>query len=179
MGSVKSSAGPHETGARRNTWRTADAAPKSLRLLASIDGSERTGRILEHAIDLATGGREVEVILLNVQPAPAGGRLRGYGSFKQAEIRHRLIHDLGERALSSASRRLETAGVAHKSRVELGDPVAAVLRCAEEEGCNLILVSEPELGQMRRWLLETVGLSFSSSAARVVQLAKVPVMVVK
>ena len=28
----------------------------------------------------------IKVVLLNVQPAPADGRLRGYGSFKRDEI---------------------------------------------------------------------------------------------
>ncbi|MBI4274149.1 MAG: universal stress protein [Rhizobiales bacterium] len=106
---------------------------------------------------------------------PASSR----GSFKHDEIHDRLVDDLGKPIITSVGRTLDQGGIAHKDRIELGEPVQTIIRCANEERCNLIVVSEPRAGVIRRWLARTAGLSFGSVASNVVQLAEVPVIVVK
>jgi nucleotide-binding universal stress UspA family protein len=150
-----------------------------LRVLAVIDGSERTGRVLAFALDLAHQGRGVETILLGTVSEPPDGRLRGYGSFKRKEIHAQLKDITGARVVAAAARRLDQAGITHKDRVEVGDPVETILRVAEEEGSDIILLGDPPGGAFRRWLPRLSGLSVSTVAGEVTRLATIPVVVVK
>jgi nucleotide-binding universal stress UspA family protein len=150
-----------------------------LKVLAVIDGSERTARVLDHLRGLALRGTKLETVLLNVQPNPEDGRLRGYGSFKNRVIHDRLINDLGMPVVSSAGRRLGQTGIPHKERIELGDAAKTILRVAQEERCDLILLGEAHPGAVRRWFAEAIGLVLGSIGSQVVQLADMPVIVVK
>lgn len=165
--------------AARPTRRAVETKHNTQKILAAVDGSERTGRVLEYLIGLAESGIPIEVVVLNVQPAPEDWRLRGYGSFKQEEIHDRLVNDLGKPIVRSVGRRLDQAEIAHKERIELGALAETILRCANEERCDLIVVSEPRPGAIRRWLTRTTGLSFGSVASNVAQLAEISVIVVK
>ena len=159
--------------------RPAKVEVRPLKLLAVIDGSERTGRIIEHALALAQGARPVEVVLLGAVRAPPDGRLRGYGSFKRDAVHARLKEAVGQRAVSAAARRFDHQGVAHKDRIEVGDPVATILRVAAEEGADMVLVGDAPAGRLRRWLPRAIGLSLATVANQVAQLAPIPVVVVK
>jgi nucleotide-binding universal stress UspA family protein len=150
-----------------------------MKILAVIDGSERTGRVLEHLRGLALRGAKLQTVLLNVQPNPEDGRLRGYGSFKNQAIHDRLVNDLGRPVVSSAGRRLDQAGILHKERIELGDATKTILRVAQEERCDLILLGEARPGAVRRWLAKATGVALGSIGTQVVQLADMPVVVVK
>ncbi len=161
------------------TKRAIETKPRTQKILAAVDGSERTGRVLEYLIGLAESGFSIEVVVLNVQPEPEDWRLRGYGSFKQDEIHDRLVNDLGKPIVASVGRTLDQANIAHKERVELGALADTILRCAREERCELIVVSEPRPGALRRWLARTAGISFGSVASKVVQLAEMTVITVK
>ncbi len=148
-----------------------------LRVLAVVDGSECTGRVMKCLIGLYVGRGPIEVVLLNVQPKPQDWRLRGYGWFQREAIHDRLINDLGKRVIASAARHLDGAGVAHKDRIELGEPGEIILRCAHEEGCDLIVLAEPRPSALRTWLMRALRLSIGSTASFVVHLARVPVVV--
>jgi nucleotide-binding universal stress UspA family protein len=149
------------------------------RILVVIDGSERTGRILEFALGLAQEGPGAEVVLLGVVRAPPDGRLRGYGSFKRHEIHTRLKDVLRQRAVTAAARRLNQAGVTHLDRIEIGDPIETILRVAEQESCDLIVVGDAPAGVFRRWLPKATGLSVATVAGQIAQLASVAVVIVK
>lgn len=170
-GKQKAAAGPAR--------RAVKAKPRAQKILVAVDGSERTGRVLEFLIGLSESGMPIEVIVLNVQPKPEDWRLRGYISFKQDEIHDRLVNDLGKPIVSSVGRTLDQGGIAHKDRIELGEFAETILKCASEERCDLIVVSEPRPGAIHRWLTRTTGLSFGSVASNVVQLAEMSVIVVK
>ena len=160
--------------------RTATANLGSQKVLVVIDGSERTGRVIEYAVSLTQGGRGFEVVLLGVVPEPPDGRLRGYGSFKRDAIHARLKDDaIGQRAVVAAARRFDQAGVSHKDRIEVGDPAETILRVAEEEDCDVVLLGDAPAGAFRRWLPKVIGLSVATVASQVAQLAAVPVVVIK
>ena len=150
-----------------------------LKVLAVVDGSERTGRVLDYLGGPALRGAKIETVLLNIQPEPEDGRLRGYGSFKKQVIHDRLINDLGKRVVSSAGRRLGQPGIVHKERIEIGDAAETILRVAQEERCDLILLGEAHPGAVRRWLAKATGVALGSIGSQVVQLADIPVVVVK
>ena len=150
-----------------------------LKVLAVIDGSERTGRVLDYLRGLVLHGAKLETVLLNIQPKPEEGRLRGYGSFNRHVIHDRLINDLGKRVVSSAGRRLGQPGIVHKERIEIGDTAETILRVAQEERCDLILLGEAHPGAVRRWLAKATGVALGSIGSQVMQLADMPVVVVK
>lgn len=159
--------------------RTAGAKLGSTKILVVIDGSERTGRVIEYVLGLAQNVRDVEVVLLGVVPEPPDGRLRGYGSFKRDEIHARLKDVLGERAVMTAARRFDQAGVSHGDRIEVGNPAETVVRVATEERCDLIVLGAAPLAAFQRWLLQAMRVSVATVAREVVELAAIPVLVVK
>ena len=165
--------------ARQSVQPIATAKPGSSKVLVVIDGSERTGRIIEYALRLARDGRGLEVVLLAAVPEPPDGRLRGYGSFKRDEIHARLKDAVGQRAVAAAARRFDQAGVSHKDRIEVGDPAETILRVAGEEGCDIVLLGDEPAGTFKRWLPKVIGLSVATVASQVAQLAVMPVVVVK
>lgn len=151
---------------------------QSLRVLAAIDGSEGSGRVLNHVMCLPQRYGAVEVVVLNVQPKPQDWRLRGWGWFQREAIHDRLINDLGRRVIASADRQLDAAGIIHRNRIELGEAGETIARCAREEGCDLVVLAEPRPGAVRMWLMRKGGLSTGSIAGIVVHLAQVPVVLV-
>jgi nucleotide-binding universal stress UspA family protein len=158
---------------------TTSKTTRPAKLLVVVDGSERAGRVIEYALGLAPNGKQREIVLLGVVRQPDDARLRGYGSFKRDQINAHLKDALGRRSMSAAARRFDQAGVAHKDRMEVGDPVETILRVANEEGCDLILVADAPAGVVQRWLPKAVGLSVATIAGQVAQQAVVPVVVVK
>lgn len=164
----------------RNPARhTSDAPARPIRMLTVIDGSERTGRIIELVLDLARKGLPVEAVVLGVIPEPPDGRLRGYGSFKRKEIHARLKEVMGGRTIAAAARRFDQAGVTHKDRIEVGDLAETILQVADEEACDVVLLGDAPAGALRRWLPKLTGLSVATVASEVTQLAAIPIVVVK
>ncbi len=163
----------------QSSEQTASKTTRPAKLLVVVDGSERAGRVIEYALGLVPNGKQREIVLLGVVRQPDDARLRGYGSFKRDQINAHLKETLGRRSISAAARRFDQAGVAHKDRIEVGDPVETILRVANEEGCDLILVADAPAGTVQRWLPKAVGLSLATIAGQVAQQAVVPVVVVK
>jgi nucleotide-binding universal stress UspA family protein len=151
---------------------------RPLKVLAAVDGSERTGRVLELLLSMAA--LPITVVVLNVQPAPEDWRLRGYLSFKADEVFDRLVHDLGEPIVKGVGRRLADAKIEHSEIVTLGSSFTeSVLACQREESCDLIVVSTARASRLQLLLLRVLGVSLRSTASELVQLAEVPVIVVK
>jgi nucleotide-binding universal stress UspA family protein len=101
------------------------ASVEPLRVLAAIDGAPGSIAAAEHALELVRshGG---EVVLVNVQPAPAVSDARR----------------TAERALRPAEALLEASGVAWRSQIEFGATAESILRCARRERCGLIILGE-------------------------------------
>jgi nucleotide-binding universal stress UspA family protein len=167
---------PHRNGRAQHR---AAKVKNTIRVLAAVDGSERSNGIVDYLTTLAKSGKPIEVIVLNVQPLSESFRLRGYGSFKQSEIRDRLIADLGKPIVGAVERRLRKAGIAAAARVEIGEPVETILRAATAENCDLIVVGHPYPGPWRQWIAQHAGITFGSVATTLVQLAALPIVVAK
>jgi nucleotide-binding universal stress UspA family protein len=164
----------------RHQERAAFAAEvQTLKVLAAVDGSQSSSFVLKRLIELSESRAAIDVVLLNVQPRPQEWRLRGYQSFKRKEIEDRLINDLGRKVVASAARQLDAVGIPHRLKIELGDPVEVIVRCARDEGCDLIVLAEPSPSTVRCWLMVALGLTFGSIASVVVHLAPMPVLVAK
>jgi hypothetical protein len=135
--------------------------------------------VIEFALGLAPQGRGMEAILVGAVSEPPDGRLRGYGSFKRKDIHARLADIMSERVVAAAARRFDQAGITHQDRIEVGDPVQSILRVAEEEACDVVLLADPPAGALRGWLPHATGLSVCTVASEVARLAAVPVVIVK
>ena len=150
--------------------------PAPFRLLAVVDGTERTNRVLNYIVRLAQGREAIEVIVLNVQTKDEDSRLRGYQSFKQDEVDDRLVNDVGAVIVGNVSRWLNKASIPHRSKILIGEPVQMILRCAVEENCDSIVIGEPTSKGVTGWIAATLG---SSPVRRLLAAANNPVVVVK
>jgi nucleotide-binding universal stress UspA family protein len=145
------------------------------RVLAAVDGSEQAGSVADYILDRFGGSIATHVVVLNTQPKPQEWQTRGIA---QEAIRDRL-QELGQKAMTPITERLEQGLISTKPRVELGDPADTILRCAKEEGCDLIVMSTKPLGRVGSVLVRSTGVTWGSVAAQVVKLADIPVVVVK
>jgi nucleotide-binding universal stress UspA family protein len=145
------------------------------RVLAAVDDTEQADRIADYLIEGARDSIALHVVVFNAQPKPQEWRTRGIA---REVIRDRL-HELGQKATTLVAERLEQAQISAKPRVEFGDPADAIIRCAKEEGCDLIVMAAKRLGRMGGTVLRNTGVTWGSVAAQVVKLADIPVVVVK
>lgn len=145
------------------------------RVLAAVDGTERASSIADYIVDWLPDPQRTQVLVLNAQPKPLEWQTRGLA---RTAIMDRLA-ELGNRATAHVVKRLEQAHIPASRRVELGHPDDIIIRCAREEGCNLIIVGTAPLGSVARALARGTGITWGSVASRVARLATVPVVVVK
>ncbi len=153
---------------------------RPLRLLAVVDGTERTNRVVDYVISAAQCRAGTEAVILNVQEKHGDARLRGYESFKQSEVDDRLMNDVGQPIVGAASRTLEKAGVETVAKVAIGRAVEEVLHCAAEAHCDAIVVGAPAATGLSRWLAAFAGVSVGTSiAGRLAAVSDIPVVVVR
>jgi nucleotide-binding universal stress UspA family protein len=156
----------------------ATPARNPYRILAVVDGTERTNHVVDFITSIAARGAAIEAVVLNVQSKRHDHRLRGYQSFKQSEIDDRLINEIGMPVVTSVSRRLEKLGIAAHSRVEIGEPADVILKCAAEERCDAVVIGEERPDALGRFLVRTLGI-VSGTAASLAALSERPVILVK
>jgi nucleotide-binding universal stress UspA family protein len=137
-------------------------AANQLRLLIVVDGREYTNRVVDFVTAVAAERNGTEAVVLNVQDVRGNARLRGYDSFKREEIEDRLINDLGGPIVNSVSTWLQKAGVLAVPMVKIGDPVPIILDCAEENGCDAIVIGEPRPKGFRGWITAVTRLPLVS-----------------
>ncbi len=136
------------------------------KILVPTDGSETALRALDHAIRKAGAGGEIH--LLHVQPPiPAS-----VGDFVGADAVQRYHQEEGEKALGAAKERLASAGVEHRAEVRLGSVADTIAGYASEAGCDEIVIGSRGTGGF-------TGMILGSVATRVLNVASVPVTIVK
>ena len=164
----------------RSPTPAAKPALQPLRVLAVIEGTEQTNRILNYLAGLSGSGGTLEVVVLNVQERRTDARLRGYQTFKQAEIDERVRNEVSGPIVSSAARWLDKANIAAETAIANGDPVEVIIATAAAQQCGLIVVGAPTLSRLSRWLAKATGLLVSRSvAAQLLAVSPVPVAVVR
>ena len=127
---------PHQTSTAA-ARRRSKQLPSPLRLLAVVDGTERTNRIVNYVLAAAQAAGTPQIVVLNVQEKREDGRLRGYQSFKKDEIDN-LMNERGRSVVTSVSQ-VQAGGLAASCKVKIGRPVSTILRCAVEERCHVIV----------------------------------------
>jgi nucleotide-binding universal stress UspA family protein len=164
----------------RGATPAANRAVQRLRVLAVIEGTEQTNRILNYLASLSGAGRTLEVVVLNVQERRTDARLRGYETFKQAEVDERLRNEVSGPIVSSAARWLDKANIEAETAIAIGNALDAILATAAAQRCGLIVVGAPNLSRFSRWLAKAGGLLVSRSvAAQLLGVSPIPVALVR
>jgi nucleotide-binding universal stress UspA family protein len=169
---------PHQTSTAASRRRP-KLLPSPLRLLAVVDGTERTNRIINYVLAAARAAGTTQIVVLNVQEKREDARLRGYQSFKKDEIDN-LMNERGRSVVTSVSQVLQSGGLTASCKVKIGRPVSTILRCAAEERCDVIVVGSVGPETFPRFLRGVAAFAFAWSVpARLAALAPVPVVIVK
>ncbi len=140
-----------------------------LKVLIAVDGSDHSVVTVRRVTELAPKLKELSARLVNVQPETLNYEFH-HGVVEDEAVRSEKA--LGERLLAQERKLLEAAGIPHEWSVELGEPAEAIVRVATESGCDMIILGSHGLGGVASLLLGSV-------AMKVVQQAKVPVLLVK
>ena len=141
-----------------------------LKVLLPVDGSDNSLRAVKHALDTRDWYRDPpEYHLLNVQLPVASGAVKMFISREQLSD---FYQDEGETALQTARAALKAAGVVFHSTVAVGDIATTIARYAGEQQVSLITMGTRGIGAVRSVVL-------GSTAAKVIHLAEVPVLLIK
>lgn len=138
-------------------------------ILLASDGSECALKAAAIAATVASKFTGRLTIINVFQPFPTVGP---YGEFVSAGLDDRYITELQEHAISQAGHIIDEMDVPYQSRQEVGQPAAEIVRVAEEEGCDLIVLGSRGLNAVQSFLLGSVS-------DRVTHHAHCPVLVVR
>jgi len=141
-----------------------------LNILVPVDGSENCNRAVVYARRLAQGAKSARIHLLNIQTPP-----RGRAGVSRL-ITQDMINDFyareGREAMEEARNGLDAAGVDYTSHVIFGHAATEIAGYAQDHGCARIVMGTRGNGSLTNILIGSV-------ANQVVQLAQVPVTLVK
>ena len=136
------------------------------KILLPADGSETSNRAVQYLVKLASNAKEpLDIHLLNVQHAFPGT----VGEGAQAKQYH---HDEGVKALATACKVLDDAGVKYAYHISVGDIGEVVAHFVNELKCDQVVMGTRGMGAMANMVL-------GSAATKVLNLVKVPVLLVK
>lgn len=138
-------------------------------VLVPFDGSQASSRALALATKWMPRAPESRLHLLNVQSPPLHpwpGRLVSPDTI-QAELGRQ-----GTDLLRTAYDGMEGAGMKTELHVRVGSPAEEIVRCAEEIGCEAIVMGTRGLGAAAAFALGSV-------ASKVAHLSRLPVVLVK
>ena len=129
------------------------------------ESSEETYRV---ACQLAHD-RKARLIALHVTPKAVVKHVEGHSELPPAQAREKLWEAMRQP-------RPEEAGLAVEHRLEEGDPVQAILRAAEQIGCELIVMGMHHRTGLTRWFAAGVADEVIRKAPCSVLIVKAPVV---
>lgn len=148
------------------------AIPEYKMILVPLDGSELAEQALEEAQTLAKN-MGATVVLVSVASTPfdlvlaRSGFKDGWSAAPWEEEAQHL-----KSKLDAVSRRLEAEHLVVEARLTYGDPADEIVKLSEELGADIIVMATHGRGGLVRFLIGCV-------AVRVVQAARVPVLLVR
>lgn len=140
-----------------------------MKALIAVDGSVHALRAARTLVDLAKHCRDTRAHLLNVQPHVP--YLAALGDARDAQV-ERWMQERGNAALQETCEMLAEAGVPFEIEVVAADPALAIVRTATERRCDFILMGT-------RGMSALMGIALGSVAAKVIQVAELPVTLVR
>ncbi len=147
---------------------------RNMKILVGADGSEKSMKAVDYAASLALKN-DGEVLLVHV--VAMDPRIPpSIWVTPEIEARDRkFIEDLrktAENMLNDIATRLREMGVNVKTRIEFGDPAEQILKIADEENVDMIVVGVRGISRWKKILMGSVS-------EKVANEAKVPVMIVR
>lgn len=140
------------------------------KVLLAVDGSECSDRAVRWVIDIVSAmNKPAEVHVITVQPAIREGLIRGFVGNDGIETYQR---EEGDKGLASARRLLDAATIAYVPHILLGQIGPCIGDFAAQNGCDSIVMGTRGLGGV-------TGLVLGSVATQVIQVATVPVTLIK
>jgi nucleotide-binding universal stress UspA family protein len=138
-----------------------------LKVLVPVDGSDNSLRTVRFVMQKAALYKEpLELHLLNVQ-RPFPGTVRGVQA--EAEKYH---HDEGIKALASARKLLDDAGIKYVYHISVGEAGETIAHFVKDKKIEQVVMGTRGAGAVANMLLGSV-------ATKVLHLVDVPVLLVK
>jgi nucleotide-binding universal stress UspA family protein len=139
------------------------------KILVPIDGSQHSMRALDVVLGRSRNEKETEIHLLNVQYPVDSGHAR---MFVSEEALHDYHQAEGFSALEESGKKLDEAHVAYLRHVLVGHVSETIVRFAEEQDFDEIVMGTHGRTGLTHLLLGSI-------ASEVVQKSKLPVTLVK
>lgn len=140
------------------------------KVLLAVDGSECSDRAVRFVMDMISGmSKPAELHVVTVQPAITAGVIRGFVGNDAIETYQR---EEGDKCLASARRLLDAAKIAYVPHILLGHIGSTIGDFAAQNACDGIVMGTRGLGGVG-------GLVLGSVATQVLQVAAVPVTLIK
>jgi nucleotide-binding universal stress UspA family protein len=142
-----------------------------MKILLAIDGSKHSLVAVQALIDHIDWYREKpEVDLVTVHlPVPKLPRMGAAVGKNQIKDYYR---EEGETRLAEARRKLDAAGLAYRPQILVGPVAETIVKHAKTARCDLIYVGTRGMSAVGKALL-------GSTAAKVLQISEIPVLLVK
>jgi nucleotide-binding universal stress UspA family protein len=141
-----------------------------MKILIPVDGSASADGAVDYVISYADQLKVVpEIFLLNVQLKLALGNVK---LFINQETVNDYYREQGTAALEPARAKLDKAEFAYAYHISIGTPADAIVKYAQEHQVDQIVMSSHSQETLSNFLLGSV-------AAKVVQLAQIPVLLVQ
>jgi nucleotide-binding universal stress UspA family protein len=131
--------------------------------LVAYDGSEPAKLALDRTAEIARL-ENAEVSVISVAPVLRSGRAGGVDPTSD-------LHE-HRRELEEAVRRLAAAGISAQAVEGVGDPADAIIRLAEQDGTNLVVVGSRGLSGVERFLMGSVSMRVAQHAPCNVYIAR-------
>ncbi len=141
-----------------------------MNILLPVDGSENSLRAVNQVIAMKELYRDpISVNLLNVQVQVISGAVKMFISQQQLNDYYR---EEGMKALATSRALLDQSGIDYQHHIGVGEIAATIVSYATDKRCQQIVMGSRGGGGIS-------GVLLGSTAIRVVQLADVPVLLVK
>ena len=142
------------------------------KILAPLDGSELSECSLEHVKAIAQGCQVPEVILLRVVEPIHSSDIAAYA---EAGINiDILMHDVessAQKYISKMTEVLKSSGITAKGVIITGRAADTIMKYADENGVDLIIMSSHGRSGISRWFLGSV-------TDKIVHHSSIPVLVI-
>jgi nucleotide-binding universal stress UspA family protein len=141
-----------------------------MKILIPVDGSANANRAVENVIASVAMLKQLpQIFLLNVQWKLATGNVK---MFISQETMNDYYREQGMESLAAARAGLDSAGLAYTYHISVGTPAEAIVQYAQEQKIDQIVMGAQGENKLTAILLGSV-------ASKVVQLASIPVLLVK
>ena len=140
------------------------------KIMVAVDGSDYSDKAVDYAIDLAEKF-SAKLTVIHVVKTPITFKNDLWDSQLMADVLDRFGKD-GQSLLSSTLSKAIKAGIRSSTKLLQGNPADVIIKIAEDEDYDLIVLGSRGLGSVSRILLGSVSDNVSRHA-------KCPVLIIK